>query len=170
MGRRVIVALLVVLSTVSYLVYSAIGITAKRVVTVAELSQGAERKNVRLGARVADREIEQLVVDIGTEKSQGETRGIRFYVRDIVDAKDIIAIEYHQVMPESLRIGRDVIVEGDFIPKHAAHGGDTGGDISGEIKGTFTANSLVTQCPSKYVPPTPGSSDGGSGDNQKADN
>ena len=170
MGKRFVAAIVIVLITVSYLVYAAVGGTAKKVVTVLELTTGMERKNVRLGARVADREIEQLDFTAGSVGFSGGSdsgkRGIKFYVHDIVKTAQspgssdkntaaaaienapVIAIEYHQSMPESLKIGRDVIVEGDYKPSNS-------GNDENSPKGVFLASSLVTQCPSKYVPPVP---------------
>ena len=47
----------------------------------------------------------------------------------------IIAVTYRGVRPDMFAVGRDVIMDGEFH------------------NGTFTAASLMTQCPSKYEPP-----------------
>lgn len=119
-----------VVIAVGALVSTAVQQTAKPVVTVQELiGEKAARTNVRLGARVADAPI---AVEKGT---------VRFSVRDIVaeeTAESQIQIAYQGALPDTLRSGRDVILEGDFDP--GAH--------------RFTARVLQTQCPSKYVPPS----------------
>ncbi len=47
----------------------------------------------------------------------------------------LIPVVYKGVRPDMFAVGRDVIMDGDYI------------------NGTFTAGSLMTQCPSKYEPP-----------------
>lgn len=134
MNSRFVIAILVVLLTVAYLVYSSVSATAKSVVTVGELLGGGPRSNVRVGARVAEQPIEPLPPGEG-----GGVMGIRFFVRDIQGPESqTVAVEYHHVVPENLKAGRDVILEGQYAA------------------GKFDAKTLQTQCPSKYVPPTPG--------------
>ena len=130
MNKRFFAAIAVVTATIAVLIYSAVTATAKSVVTVAELrAAGAARENIRLGARVANGEINQL---------SSPERTVTFAVRDIkAPEEEKIPVVYYGVMPDTLKIGRDVILEGSF-------------------DGTqFTAKNLVTQCPSKYVPPDP---------------
>ncbi len=130
MNARFGVAIAVVVLAVGLLVMTAVRQTAKPVVTVHELAaEKTARSNVRLGARVADAPI---TVENGT---------VRFAVRDIEAGAPVgseIEIAYLGALPDTLRSGRDVILEGDFDP--AAH--------------RFSARVLQTQCPSKYVPPT----------------
>ena len=131
MNRRFILAIVVVVSALSALIYSAVTDTAKSVVTVEELrAESSHRENIRLGARVATGDILQL-----TEPE----RTVKFNVRDITSKDETsIPVVYHGVMPDTLKVGRDVILEGNFDGKE------------------FLAKNLVTQCPSKYVPPEPG--------------
>lgn len=152
MNRRFIIAIVIVCVTVSYLVYSSVSATAKSVVTVAELLKGGPRANIRVGARVADRAIEQLAPQPNAAAGEGSAvSGIQFAVRDIQgDPNEIITVQYHHVMPENLKAGRDVIIEGQYSD------------------GKFEAKTLLTQCPSKYVPPTPGAGSSGAGQSGSA--
>lgn len=130
MNSKFLVSIFVVAAALSGLIYSASSSTAKAVTTVAELvSEKAPRNNIRLGAKVADSKIEY--------KTEPKFV-VRFVVKDIQDEPGLIPVVYNSVMPDTLTNGRDVILEGDF---------------DGE---TFHANSLLTQCPSKYEPPVPG--------------
>lgn len=135
MNRRFGFALALVALTVAGLIYSAVTATAKSVVTVAELrALGGQRSDIRLGARVAMGEIRQ---------TPEPTRSVQFSVRDIkAPEEEKIPVVYEGFMPDTLKVGRDVILEGSFDGT------------------TFQAKNLVTQCPSKYVPPAPGSSAG----------
>jgi cytochrome c-type biogenesis protein CcmE len=135
MNAKFFSAIAAVAVVLSVLIYSAVNTSAKAVVTVNELlSEGESRPRIRLGARVTDDEI--------SYQSQ-PTREVRFTVRDIQggdiqsgDAK--IPVVYQGVMPDTLKNGRDVILEGNFEA------------------GQFQASSLMTKCPSKYEPPLPG--------------
>lgn len=126
-NKRLIIAVGVAGAVLAFLIGSAIQETKKEVVTVSKLlNEGAIRKNIRLGARVADVPIEYET----TPKLE-----LRFQVRDIVGADKAIPVVFYGPMPESLRNGRDVILEGRFDGA------------------AFVAESLQTQCPSKYEPP-----------------
>ncbi len=131
MSGKLIVAVLVAALGIAILMYRAVNSTAKKVVTVAEIAKGESRQNIRLGARVAEGEI--------TFTSSPENL-VSFSVRDIQLPNIQISVSYKGLMPDTLKVGRDVILEGDF-------------------DGTkFAASQLMTQCPSKYVPPVPGGS------------
>ena len=125
-----IVIILIVLA-VGSLVYAAMQETSQKAVTVSELIDGASSKrNVRLGARVAEAEFQYQ-----TQPSFL----LSFVVRDITAKTDqTIPVIYRGIMPDTLKVGRDVILEGDFDGKQ------------------FEAKYLLTQCPSKYEPATPG--------------
>jgi len=131
MNKRFIFTLLFASLIVSYLVFAAVHQTAKAEVTVSELqSKPGPRKNIRLGARVAEGEIKY------TNEAE---RQLSFFVEDIEGkAEQIIPVNYKGTVPDTLKVGRDVILEGSY---------------NGE---SFIATSLLTQCPSKYQPPEPG--------------
>lgn len=117
---------MIVVIAVGLLVYSGIDASAKKVVTVSELIGGHEpRGNIRLAARVTD------------EKIRYQTEPgflLQFSVKDMAGS-DAVSVSYHGIMPDTLQAGRDVIMEGDYDGQ------------------TFTAATLMTQCPSKYRPP-----------------
>lgn len=121
------------------LVVSAQRATAKAVVTVSELMSTSEvRENIRLGARVAEGKIESL---------GGDRPEVRFLVKDIIP-KNVtpsneqtsfrLPVIYAGFQPDTLKVERDVILEGNYDGKQ------------------FLAKNLMTQCPSKYEPPAPG--------------
>lgn len=130
MNTRFVAAILVVSVVLAGLIYSAVGASAKKVVTVDELVQeGSSRHRIRLGARLTNDEISY---------TSEPSREVRFSVRDVTGAGEVIPVVYQGAMPDTLKTGRDVILEGDFTD------------------GIFFASSLMTQCPSKYKPPVPG--------------
>ncbi len=123
-----------------FLINSAVEESAKKVLTVTELraevlkaeapgSSFVTKERIRLGARVASSDI---------KVTSEPLRQVSFYIKDIEGAHDeTLLVKYNGLMPDTLREGRDVILEGDF---------------DGSI---FYANTLNTQCPSKYEPPDP---------------
>ncbi len=130
MTNRFFVAIFVVVASLVFLVYTAIGNTAKAVVTVNDLlKEKVPVPNIRLGARVSESDIEY-------QTKPGFF--LRFLVHDIVAAGESLPVVYRNMKPDTLKAGRDVILEGDFNGKE------------------FHAKQLLTQCPSKYEVPTPG--------------
>lgn len=143
---RFYLALTVVAAAIVVLIVSAVKSSAKAVVTVDELLKDAKaRENIRVGARVSEGKI---------ENTGGERPVVRFFVGDIKKGEDALPgapaaqaavpppprllVVYEGLMPDTLKSGRDVILEGRF-------------------DGTqFAAKNLLTQCPSKYKPPTVG--------------
>lgn len=131
MNAKFLLSILVVACSITALIYTAVRDTAKAVVTVAELrSESVDRPRIRLGARVFGPEIKVT--------SEPE-RTVQFSVTDPGTAgEQTIPVIYHGAMPDTLQVGRDVILEGNYRI------------------GRFEATSLMTQCPSKYEPPVPG--------------
>ncbi len=149
MRKRFVVAVLVCFAAVGALIFSAVKATAKPVVTVEELLKGSSRSSLRLGARLMqpakheNKEVQFVVTDPGNlsvEKSAEYSKSDTPLVAAPKDPGLALAVTYVGVMPDTLRVGRDVIMEGDYD--------------SGTKK--FTASQLQTQCPSKYEPPVPG--------------
>lgn len=129
MNKKFLLSILIIVVSLGVLIYSGVTSTAKAVVTVAQLEQaGSERARVRLGARVADG-------DISYQTSPQFV--VKFNVKDPVAAVAAIPVVYYGLMPDTLKVGRDVILEGDYDGQQ------------------FVAKSLLTQCPSKYEPPVP---------------
>lgn len=129
MRSKFLVAVIVVTVSLCALVYGAAKESKKPVVTIATLTQeGRARTNVRVGARVAD-----LPFDYKTTPKLE----LNFKVRDQADeaGEHLVGVTYNGPLPETLKSGRDVILEGNFEGDH------------------FLALVLQTQCPSKYEPP-----------------
>lgn len=130
MNKRFIGVIAVVALSLGALITVAVESSAKQVLTVAELvSEAKPRSRVRLGARVTEAEIQYQTAPSFL---------LQFVVHDIPTGEETVPVRYKGVMPDTLKAGRDVILEGEFDGA------------------TFLADSLLTQCPSKYEPPLPG--------------
>lgn len=134
------------------LLVSATANNTRVVLTVVELlgegdgnfSRKASEK-VRLGARVAGREIVYKteptfnlnfwVVDIPDEGSADSEKVYPTSQKLRGSNSKVLQVSYPGIKPDTLQVGRDVILEGTW---------------DGNI---FQASSLLTQCPSKYEPP-----------------
>ena len=140
--KRLYIAVITIVLLVGGLVYTAIESTAKAVTTVDDLAvNSSPRASLRVAGRVTDGEIVYRT---------SPDFFLSFQIRDIKEPRQAVRVEYGGIMPDTLQVGRDVILEGDF---------------DGSV---FKAKTLLTQCPSKYEVPLPG---GGkyNGDNQSVD-
>lgn len=96
-----------------------------------ELQMQSDLKRIRVGGRVtADTKIEyqtepEITLKFAIRNPGGETETAA------------IPVIYKGIKPDMFAAGRDVIIDGDFQ------------------NGTIIAQELLTQCPSKYEPPTP---------------
>lgn len=144
---KFVTPIILVIAVIAFLVSSAVEESSKKVLTVESLVFDARsQKRIRVGARVATSEI--LV-------TSGEVKQVSFFVVDPLNheyqnsehlnskQQSKIKVIYHGLMPDTLKEGRDVIMEGDYIV------------LEGEAIGVFNASTLNTQCPSKYQPPKP---------------
>lgn len=154
---KVVLPIVVIVSLIVFLVFSAVEESSKQVRTVSSLkSEGVDRKRIRLGARVSNKS-----VSITDPQDGSASRNVVFYVIDPpkehetylpqgqtqnFSNADEIRVVYKGVMPDTLKEGRDVILEGDFLASQSTE----------DTTGTFYAHTLNTQCPSKYKPPKPG--------------
>lgn len=132
MNKKILTISLLIVFALTTLIYASVAETARAVVTVKELvARGEPQNKIRLGARVSDGKI--------SYQTEPEFK-LSFKVRDPGASEESpeIGVTYLGIMPDTLKNGRDVILEGDF----------DGSD--------FYASSLLTQCPSKYEPPKPG--------------
>lgn len=134
-SAKVITLVGVILLAIGGLAYSSSINTAKSVVTVTSLiAAGEPAQNVRVGARLSTAEVTVRV----------DPQPITEFV--VVDPANpgsgSIRVRYDHPAPDTLKPGRDVILEGNFDGQQ------------------FVASTLLTQCPSKYEPPVPGA-DGG---------
>lgn len=134
MYNRFVIAVFVVVIATTALVLSAVENSAKAVLTVQELVHSPhQRQGIRVGARVTDEEISY----------QTDPKFLlEFSVQDIAQGGKSLPVRYEGIMPDTLKAGRDVILEGDY-------------------DGTsLVAKQLLTQCPSKYEVPLPGAGAG----------
>ena len=67
-------------------------------------------------------------------KQDSKKLGVRFQLADKDNRSQIILVDYKGVVPDTFKPGVEVIVEGRMLPS----------------QGVFSANSLLTKCPSKY--------------------
>lgn len=88
---------------------------------------------VRIAGRVSDDPI-SYIVEPSIE--------LKFSVVDRENPAERLPVVYRNLKPDMFAAGRDVLIDGDFV------------------EGVFEASSLLTQCPSKYEPPSP--TEGGS--------
>ena len=147
MNKRIFIVGAIVVCSVCFLIFSAIQSSSKQVVTVAELlNSNEEKKSVRLGAQVASSQIvyekrPKLKLSFFV-KDILATKAVSTGSKELADEKSLsIEVVYYGSKPDTLAVGRDVILEGDYRG------------------GIFYASNLLTQCPSKYEPPDPSSGD-----------
>ena len=136
MQTKIYIVISIVVIAISALIFASTANNAKAVVTVAQLiEQKIVGQKVQIGAQVvAGSEIQVISEPV---------RQVIFWVSDRMVQQPRLKIIYNGVMPDTLRPGRDVIVQGEYITK-------------GEGGAFFKAHQLLTQCPSKYQPPKPG--------------
>lgn len=128
---KIFIPIVIACAVLFWMINLSIQESANKVVRVPELlASESARSRVRLGGRLTETEV---VVKTDPE------RLVQFEVTDMKEPeKGKVKVEYKGVMPDTLRPGRDVIMEGSYSPN-----------------GGFLATSLSTQCPSKYQPPDP---------------
>ena len=115
---------MVVVSVVSYLIYTGVRDTMTYYLTVSEvLAQTPENVNqtLRLGGNVSP------------DSVKWDPKNLRL-VFTIKDDKTAITVDYRGVVPDSFKPGREVIVEGTY---------------SGN--GVFKAYTIMPKCASKYA-------------------
>ncbi len=93
------------------------------------MAKTQEMRRVRVAGRVADGEVNYAVQPAFK---------LDFQIKD-PDGKSpvILPVSYAGIKPDMFAVGRDVIIDGEFID------------------GVLIAKQLLTQCPSKYQPPKP---------------
>lgn len=120
----------------AFLVFRATQEAASLVLLPSDLLQHRSEalKRIRVGGRVA-----ALPVDYNIEPEVE----LKFFIHDpgaaSSDANQAVPVVYKGIKPDMFAPGRDVIIDGEFS------------------QGTLKAGKLLTQCPSKYEPPSPGS-------------
>lgn len=113
-------------AVVGFLVIEATKSSSSTVYVPSELPRVAAGKSlnrIRVGGKVSDKAINyQLEPEIV----------LSFEVEDLEKTTSSIPVVYRGLKPDMFAVGRNVIIDGDFI------------------NGTIKANKLLTQCPSKY--------------------
>jgi cytochrome c-type biogenesis protein CcmE len=129
-NRRFIIGACIITAAVAYLVYTGIRETSVYYLTIDEFL--AKREAVaNEGLRVAGR--------VGPQSVQwnASTLDLKFRLASF-DGHDGVDVVYNGILPDMFAEGRDVIVEGTYLPA-----------------GTFHAHTLLTSCPSKYEAEVP---------------
>jgi len=126
---KIFIPLIIACAVLFWMINLSITESANKVVRVPELlASESSRSRVRLGAQLTE---DEVIV-----KTEPE-RIVQLVVTDMKEPeKGKVQVVYKGVMPDTLRPGRDVIMEGSYSAKDG-----------------FLATSLSTQCPSKYQPP-----------------
>ena len=116
-----------------FLIVQATSTQTSVVVTPSDLVlqyKGQERERLRVAGKVSDK----LPINYTHEPIAELSFGIE---NPGVGGAEVLAVSYKGVKPDMFAVGRDVIMDGDYI------------------QDKFVAASLMTQCPSKYEPPKP---------------
>ncbi len=125
--KKFLIGGIIIFLAIGYLGYTGFMGGATYYYTVSELiEQGSSiyGENVRVNGQVAPGSMEQ--------ESAG--RILKFTMID-VGGEENLPVVYQGVVPDTFKVGNDIVIEG-----HLNSGG------------VFQANSLVTKCPSRYVP------------------
>ncbi|MFQ5997451.1 MAG: cytochrome c maturation protein CcmE [Dehalococcoidales bacterium] len=123
--KKFLVGGIIISLAIGYLAYVGFESSATYYYTVSELT-GQENsiygENIRVKGQVVPGSVEQ------------ETAGreLRF---TIIDGEESLPVVYQGVVPDTFRVGTEVVVEGQLNPV-----------------GIFQAHTLMPKCPSKYVP------------------
>ncbi len=123
--RKFLIGGIIIFLAIGYLGYVGFMSSATYYYTVSELMEqrgSIYGETVRVNGQVAPGSLEQDVVG----------RTLRF---TITDGEASLPVFYQGVVPDSFRVGGDVVIEG-----HLNSGG------------IFQAHTLMPKCPSKYVP------------------
>jgi len=119
-----------------FLIVRGVSSTASLVLVPSELVSKSGAAGTLTRIRVAGR-VSSQPIDYKTDPNIE----LKFMVDDPPGySKGSVPVLYKGLKPEMFQSGRDVIIDGAFS------------------NGTLEASSLLTQCPSKYEPPTPGGS------------
>ncbi|MFQ5477735.1 MAG: cytochrome c maturation protein CcmE [Candidatus Binatia bacterium] len=122
---KFIIGIGLIVATVAFLIFTAVDQTRMYMITVGEyLSSGKAfaGSRVRVAGRVAP----------GSVRWNQSKTDLYFAIDDI-EADGTIEVHYNGLLPDMFAEGRDVVVEGPFVPG-----------------GTFEASTILTSCPSKY--------------------
>ena len=125
MGKKFLIGGIIVFLAIGYLVFMGFQDSVTYYYTVSELmEQGSSiyDQNVRVKGQVAPDSVEQ----------EAAGRILRFA---IIDGENTLSVTYQGVVPDTFKVGAEVVVEGQF-----------------NSNGIFQAHTLMPKCPSRYVP------------------
>ncbi len=123
--KRFLIGGITVFLALGYLVFMGFQDSVTYYYTVSELmEQGSSiyDENVRVKGQVAPGSVEQ----------EATGRILRF---TIIDGEESLSVTYQGAVPDTFKVGAEVIVEGQF-----------------NSNGIFQAHTLMPKCPSRYVP------------------
>ena len=122
---RYLVGGALILAAIGFLLYSGLREGSIYYYTVAELKEDSASlsgKEIKVAGQVAD----------GSVDWELDTQTLRV---TLVDQGESLPVVYHGVVPDAFQAGREVVVCGKY-----------------DQDGVFLADSILTKCPSKYVP------------------
>ena len=124
-GKKFLIGGFIVFLAIGYLGFMGFQSSATYYYTVSELTEQGSSiygENVRVDGQVAPGSVEQ------------ESGGLilRF---TIIDGEGSLPVVYEGVVPDAFKVGNEVVAEGYL-----------------NSAGIFQANTILTKCPSKYVP------------------
>jgi cytochrome c-type biogenesis protein CcmE len=131
-----IIAGLAIVAAVVYLVIANTGTSAEYYMTIHELQtcSACSGQSVRVAGFVSKGGVAQV----------NGGQAVSFEIADsATSATQQMAVLYNGVVPDTVRAGTQVVVEGHYV------------------KGTFQATTLLAKCPSKFQAATPGASTAG---------
>lgn len=123
--KRFLIGGIIIFLAIGYLGYVGFMSSATYYYTVSELMEqrgSVYGETVRVNGQVASGSLEQDAVG----------RTLRFI---ITDGEASLPVFYQGVVPDSFKVGRDVVIEGHL-----------------DSVGIFQAHTLMPKCPSRYVP------------------
>lgn len=123
--RKFLIGGLIIWLAVAYLGYMAFQGSATFYLTVAELKQQGESiygEDVRVNGQVVP----------GSMEWDSKSRILKFM---IAEGEQSLPVDYSGTIPDAFKAGSDVVIEGKL---------DSGG--------IFQAHTILTKCPSRYVP------------------
>jgi len=125
--KQFLIGGIIVFLAISYLGYTGFQGSATYYYTASELIEHESSiygENVRVNGQVAPGSVEQ--------EAQGTI--LRFTIVD-VEGEESLPVVYQGVVPDTFKVGNEIVIEGHL-----------------NSDGIFQANTILTKCPSRYVP------------------
>ena len=141
MKVRIASIIILFIAVIGFLMLQAMGTGTSQVLLPSEaLALERPMKRIRVAGRVSSKEVNYQV----EPKFK-----LEFQIYDPDGQENItLPVTYAGIKPDMFASGRDVIIDGEISDNQ------------------LIANQLLTQCPSKYEPPTPGGEDASKSNNK----